>query len=648
MPRIISPPREKLDTLWPRLTEGELEVLNFLDKRIPHEWEIYIQPHLNGLRPDFVLLHPECGIVVVEVKDWNLSGDLYSVVMTEESPKSAVICVNTPKGVKRIEAENPFNKIDLYRNEILSLYCPSFAWSTQPGREQRVVYGLLIFTKATLPRAETVFGPMLDKFKLREATRRNNCRICGQDTLSRNNAMLLIEQVQGKKRDPMSAKVAEDLRSWLVEPDFAVERRLPLELDQRKMELVLTRSQRLHRKIRGPAGCGKSLVLAARAAQLCLEGKNVMVVTYNITLIQYIRSLAFRWPQPGQSKVHQHLTLLNFHRWCRRIAAKYGKDEEYSALFADAQASFHNADVETTKVLELELPAFIEDIFNRADEDVAEYDAILVDEGQDFRPEWWNCLRRVLRTGGEMLLVADATQDIYGRSELWTDQNMKGCMLSPTWVRLEGSYRAPAAFRPRLRDFAESFLAASDRDPPGDQLDFLSAIEGDCDLSWIQVWKGSIVEHLVEMAIELMRVRVPQTVAAADICVVASNRNEGLAVTRMLRERHFKVEDTFFAGGTNMAHTNKIERMKKLAFYPNAGSIKVTTIHSFKGLESRALVIGVSKCDPGLVYTAISRLKRSEKGSHLRVVCDDMRYLEFGRRWPDFREIGSPADHGYF
>ena len=42
------------------------------------------------------------------------------------------------------------------------------------------------------------------------------------------------------------------------------------------------------------------------------------------------------------------------------------------------------------------------------------YDAILLDEGQDFNPLWWKALRLVLKEGGEMVMAADVTQDIYG------------------------------------------------------------------------------------------------------------------------------------------------------------------------------------------------------------------------------------------
>ena len=41
------------------------------------------------------------------------------------------------------------------------------------------------------------------------------------------------------------------------------------------------------------------------------------------------------------------------------------------------------------------------------------YDAVLVDEGQDFNPVWWDLLRHLCRQGGEMILISDVTQDVY-------------------------------------------------------------------------------------------------------------------------------------------------------------------------------------------------------------------------------------------
>lgn len=55
--RVVVPPLSDLGKLRQPLTAGEHGVLQWFLEILPPSWEIYIQPHLNGLRPDFVLLH---------------------------------------------------------------------------------------------------------------------------------------------------------------------------------------------------------------------------------------------------------------------------------------------------------------------------------------------------------------------------------------------------------------------------------------------------------------------------------------------------------------------------------------------------------------------------------------------------------------
>lgn len=79
MSRFVSPALDQLDKLRQPLTPGERMVVDLFHTELPEDWEIYIQPHLNGLRPDIVLLNPKVGIAVFEVKDWNLGAMEYRV-----------------------------------------------------------------------------------------------------------------------------------------------------------------------------------------------------------------------------------------------------------------------------------------------------------------------------------------------------------------------------------------------------------------------------------------------------------------------------------------------------------------------------------------------------------------------------------------
>ena len=119
MSRFISPPRNQLDKLRQPLTDGERIVFELFDAHLPAEWEIYLQPHLNGLRPDFVLLNPQVGIAVFEVKDWDLRAMRYIVQKREIKPP---ILIGEKDGKRfSLQSQNPIEKIYRYKKEQIIL-----------------------------------------------------------------------------------------------------------------------------------------------------------------------------------------------------------------------------------------------------------------------------------------------------------------------------------------------------------------------------------------------------------------------------------------------------------------------------------------------------------------------------------------------
>ena len=100
-------------------------VFEFFDNHLALEWEIYLQPHLNGLKPDFVLLNPKVGIAVFEVKDWNLQAMQYRV---EERDGKAPLLLGEKDGKKfSLQNQNPYICLkQLYSQvgEVLEKYMP--------------------------------------------------------------------------------------------------------------------------------------------------------------------------------------------------------------------------------------------------------------------------------------------------------------------------------------------------------------------------------------------------------------------------------------------------------------------------------------------------------------------------------------------
>ena len=51
---------------------GELALLSFLEKNLDDSYEVYFNPYMNGDRPDIIIMRRRYGVMIIEVKDWNL------------------------------------------------------------------------------------------------------------------------------------------------------------------------------------------------------------------------------------------------------------------------------------------------------------------------------------------------------------------------------------------------------------------------------------------------------------------------------------------------------------------------------------------------------------------------------------------------
>ncbi|MCB0521120.1 MAG: NERD domain-containing protein, partial [Saprospiraceae bacterium] len=67
------PSYEKIAQLTVKPEEGELYLLKFLKENLDDSFEIYFNPFLNGDRPDIIKIKKNYGIMIIEVKDWDLS-----------------------------------------------------------------------------------------------------------------------------------------------------------------------------------------------------------------------------------------------------------------------------------------------------------------------------------------------------------------------------------------------------------------------------------------------------------------------------------------------------------------------------------------------------------------------------------------------
>ena len=152
--------------------------------------------------------------------------------------------------------------------------------------------------------------------------------------------------------------------------------------------------------ITGGAGTGKTLIAREKAVRLASEGMRTLLVCFNRGLADHLRE---------QCTEVNNLDVANFHqichKWSRRAKAEAERD-----VMAEARRDYPVAD-EFSQLMPIALA-------NAIDALGPVYDAIVVDEAQDFGDEFWLPIEMLLTSleGGLLYVFLDENQDIYRRS----------------------------------------------------------------------------------------------------------------------------------------------------------------------------------------------------------------------------------------
>ena len=159
----------------------------------------------------------------------------------------------------------------------------------------------------------------------------------------------------------------------------SIEQRLELqELDREQIKAKNLRSKGAA-IVRGVAGSGKSLVLKNRVEKLLEDYDRILILTYNRFMNGWLKS------QLDASQIDK-IECKTFHQWAYKYL-KYSYDDDINKLVDLARKS--------TK----------------------RYQAILIDEAQDFYDEWFQAVLEVLDNRSQALfMVYDNTQSVYGQS----------------------------------------------------------------------------------------------------------------------------------------------------------------------------------------------------------------------------------------
>jgi len=178
--------------------------------------------------------------------------------------------------------------------------------------------------------------------------------------------------------------------------------------EQEARRLVLTKDQvrvldflRSHRRVAvsGGAGTGKTVLALEKSRRLASEGFRTLLTCYNRQLADHLSSLCTDVP---------NLEVMSFHQLCHRQVER-AKKASGRDLVTEAKMTYPGKgiyDVQLPNALAYSLEILPD-----------RYDAIVCDEGQDFREEFWVPLELMLSDydKGPFYVFYDDNQNLYAR-----------------------------------------------------------------------------------------------------------------------------------------------------------------------------------------------------------------------------------------
>ncbi|MDY0170990.1 MAG: NERD domain-containing protein [Thermoguttaceae bacterium] len=328
-------------------------------------------------------------------------------------------------------------------------------------------------------------------------------------------------------------------------PEFQVVRTLSSQIDDQRSALArmtdqqiqLMESMRRNRRllVEGCAGSGKTLLAFEKAVRLANEGARVLLLCFNIPLANWLRDRA-------QAQASNHpIDVFHFHGLCEHVVTAGGGDFHTPDADSSADVMKQFYDVDCADKLEQFVPGYP----NR-------YDAIIVDEGQDFVDCWWIPIENILAEPGQgsLYIFYDPEQNLFNRDNgfpmpgptMVLDVNCRNTHEIAAYVhQLVGSKARLAGFR------SEGFAPVEHR--------VMSDTEE--------------LDEVSKILDELVRV---EHMAPDQIVIIGRRRFENSPYAQVSR-----------LGG--------VEIVNEADSHVNHGGVRYATIYRFKGLEADCAIL---------------------------------------------------------
>lgn len=516
--------------------------------------------------PDFVLLSPRRGVLILEVKDWKLE--------TIERADKSQITIHTDSGPKRVA--NPFEQARQYAHAVVNLLQQDLQLQQTNGPYKGrlcVPFGYgVVLANITRKAFETAqLDAVIEPHRV----------ICRDEMVENVEAEAFQKRLWDMFTVQFGAALSMpqiDRIRWHLFPEIRVQpKQLSLGEDDggdvladlpdllRVMDLQQEQLARSlgegHRVIHGVAGSGKTLILGFRCERLApVLTKPVLVLCYNATLAAKLQAVI------RLKKLDQKVNVRTFHGWC------FDQLRLYNVPMPPKGEAYFDQLVESViqGVEKGQIPR-------------AQYGAVMIDEGHDFRPKWLKLVAQMVDPETNSLLVLyDDAQSIYGgKTKRKFSFSSLGIQAQGRTTILRLNYRNTAEILSTAYEFAKEYIRpahAEDDGVPLIQPESAGRHGLPPELRQFPTLakEGS---YLAEQFRQINRGGRPWR----DMAVVYRTAFIGEEITKQLQAAKIPVQWLGGPGG-------------KKRFDPGADSVTVMTMHSSKGLEFPVVAV------PGLGY----------------------------------------------
>ena len=577
------PSLEQIHKLTVTPEPGELCLLNFLHNNLPDNYEVYFQPFLNGDNPNVIIKRKDGGVMIIEVKDWLL--DNYYIDEREKwrlKSNGAFI-------------KSPMSQVWKYKENLYYLHIEQLLKQQIHNPKLWALVSCVVYFHNQTVNSITKFCNNYPKMT------EGYIKLIGTDSLTNQKFFNLISKLRlSKKSYYFSTELYNSFKRYLQPARHTIEQ--GEYLPYRKKQKTLAISKNGAQKIIGVAGSGKTRLLAKRAVNAHMRtSSKVLILTFNITLRNYIHDEI--------SKARENFGWEAFYI------------THYHQLYV-ATANNHNL-VFDNFLVDSDNEQFFVDVKN----EITKYDAIFIDEIQDYKPEWIKIIKKYfLSNDGEFVVFGDEKQNVYHRQ--MDKDKMPNTGIVGQWNKLNESHRLTTKivnFIQKLQFHLFNGKYTADTIKLMNQFTIFD-LQENIDYIFLNPATSinEIYEKIMSKIIELNAQPNDVAILATKIAflrelefIYRQKTHEKTSIMFETKETHKQLEKKL-SGNALVKKVEKIRQGLKFNFWANAGIVKFSTIHSFKGWESSTLFLIIENMDnlgdaratnEELFYTGITRCR---------------------------------------